>query len=68
MYTYISSKTEYDNKLYQAEYAYDHGDYATASMYFIACLEYAEENNFPSSIISYLRMKVQDSKQNGCID
>ena len=62
MYTYISSKTEYDNKLYQAELAYDKKDYATASMCFIACMEYAKENGLTSA--SYLRLKADDCKHN----
>lgn len=65
MYPSINNKTDYNDKLYQAEYAYSHGDYATASMYFIACLNYAQENNMPTE---YLEMKIQDSKRNGYTD
>lgn len=66
MYTFINNMTEYNNKLYQAEYAYDHQDYATAGMYFLACLRYAEAHGLSS--VEYLKMKVQDCKHNGYTD
>ena len=65
MYTYISNMTEYNNKLYHADYAYDHQDYATAGIYFLACLRYAEVHGLSS--VSYLKTKVQDCKHNGFI-
>ena len=59
MYTYINSRSDYDDKLYQAEYAFNKGDWRTAMGYFEACLQYAEKNGMPTS---YLSMKLRDCK------
>lgn len=60
MYTHISNATEYKDKLAQAEYAYDKGDWRTAFGYFSSCLNYAERNNMNTS---YLEMKVEDCRK-----
>ncbi len=59
MYHYISSKSDYDDKLYQAEYAFSRGDWRTALGYYEACLQYAERNGMSTS---YLEMKINDCK------
>lgn len=57
MYYYISSKSEYDDKLCQAN---DKADWRTALGRFEACLQYAEHHGMYAS---YLEMKVDDCKR-----
>ena len=59
MYHYIGSMSDYKDKLYQAEHAFDKRDWRTALGYFEACLQYAEKNGMQTS---YLSMKVRDCK------
>ena len=49
MYYSITSKTDYDDKLYQADHAYDRGDWRTAMGYYEACLQYAESHSISTS-------------------
>lgn len=59
MYTQINNYSDYQDKLYQADYAFDHNDMRTALGYYLACQQYAERNGLPSS---YIDMKICDSK------
>jgi hypothetical protein len=59
MYHYIGSKSDYDDKFYQAEAAFNRGDWRTALGYYEACLQYAERNGMTTS---YLEMKIRDCK------
>ena len=60
MYHYIGSKSDYDDKLYQADLAFDRADWRTALGYYEACLQYAESNRWTTS---YLEMKISDCKR-----
>lgn len=60
MYTYISSKSDYDDKLYQADYAFNKRDWRTALGYYEACLQYAEKSKMNTS---YLEMKLDDCRE-----
>ncbi len=44
MYTYIGSESDYQDKLQQAELAYDREDWRTAFGYYKACRDYAAAN------------------------
>ena len=61
MYYHISNRSDYEDKLTQAEYAFDRGDYRTAFGYFNACLVYARENGMRTD---YLEMKIEDCRKN----
>lgn len=60
MYYNIRNKSDYDDKLAQADYAYEHSDWRTAFGYYSACLQYAEANGMSTD---YLEMKVQDCRE-----
>lgn len=60
MYTYIGSKTDYDDKLWQANNAYENKNWRTAMGYYEACLQYAERNGM---MTSYLEMKLDDCRR-----
>ena len=60
MYTYIGSASDYKDKLYQADNAFERGNWRTAMGYYEACLQYAERNGIPTS---YLEMKLGDCKR-----
>lgn len=60
MYYSINSRSDYDDKLYQANYAYDKGDWRTAMGYYEACLQYAESHGISTS---YLETKLDDCKR-----
>lgn len=59
MYTYIRNMSDYKDKLAQAEYAFDKGEWRTAFGYYSACLKYAEDNGMDTG---YLEMKVNDCR------
>ena len=60
MYTYIRNLSDFNDKLSQAEYAFDKGNWRTAFGYFSACLKYAEEQGMNTD---YLKMKVNDCRE-----
>ena len=54
---HITSRTDYEDKLEQADTAYSNGNYRLAYDYYNSCLIYAERNGMNTS---YLEMKVED--------
>ena len=60
MYHYISSKRDHDDKLCQANQAYDRADWRTSLGRFEACLQYAEHHGMSTSD---LEMKVDECKR-----
>ena len=60
MYTYIGSESDYQDKLQQAELAYDREDWRTAFGYYKACRDYAAANGKNTS---YLEMKMDDCRK-----
>ena len=60
MYTYIGSVSDYTDKLYQADHAFNMESWRTAMGYYEACLQYAERNGIPTS---YLEMKIGDCRR-----
>lgn len=61
MYTYIGSIIDYNDKLDQADYAYECGKWRIAYNYYNACCVYARENGMDTS---YLEMKMDDCSKN----
>ncbi len=60
MHTFIGSVSDYKDKLYQADNAFNMGSWRTAMGYYEACLQYAERNGMPTS---YLEMKLNDCRR-----
>lgn len=59
MYTQINNDTDYRDKLYQADYAFDRGDIRTALGYYLSCQLYAERKGMSTS---YIDMKIRECK------
>lgn len=59
MHTFIGSVSDYKDKLYQADNAFNMGSWRTAMGYYEECLQYAERNGIKSfrtcKIRSYLK-------------
>lgn len=56
----IRNQSDFNDKLYQAEYAFDHMDWRTALGYFQACLQYAKGKGM---LTAYIEMKIADCKE-----
>lgn len=61
MYVYIGSIYDYNDKLDQADYAFESGKWRTAYGYYNACCVYAREHGMDTS---YLEMKMDDCRAN----
>lgn len=59
MYTQINNLSDYHDKLYQADYAFNNGDMRTALGYYQACQLYAKKNGISTH---YIDMKISDCK------